>query len=108
MKLQKKQMPLLVLTLAAVGFLGYQITALIRDDIKTPAPQPHGVPANTATHTTPVAQTHAVNNTPRVHANLDALDTTANTATSEQKAYLQMANRYEIAQIQHKTTSTKP
>ncbi|OGT67391.1 MAG: hypothetical protein A3J38_04890 [Gammaproteobacteria bacterium RIFCSPHIGHO2_12_FULL_45_9] len=123
MKLQKKQAPLLILTLVALGFLGYQITALIRDDIATPAPQP-AASAQTAAHTVaaapasntppaptqnaanhnanPPAQATNANATPRVHTSLAGLNTTPNATTEDQKAYLQMVNRYEVAQMEHK------
>jgi septal ring-binding cell division protein DamX len=105
-----KQKSLLVLTVAALGFLGYQVFQLVdRDITETPiiAQQTQG---NTAV-TAPVVASHSQPSVPVVHQVEQATSPPAvvskptlsvnNTVTPQQHAYMKALNSYEVARMHH-------
>lgn len=93
MKIEKKQMTLLCVTVAAVGFLGWQIYGLMCDDLAS-------APSTTKSASAAPAVTTA--ETPRVQATVDHSSSQTVMLNNGQQAYLDLVNRYEAAKLQHK------
>ncbi|MCB1827152.1 MAG: hypothetical protein KDH94_01920, partial [Coxiellaceae bacterium] len=103
MQMDIKQKTLLVLTIGAFSYLGYQVYDMMKNDMDSPPPVAHSAPhyssgpvqtANAAVRTsTPTAAVALPTPPPEMHQ--------APLATS-QKAYLHMVNQYELAKMKRR------